>query len=251
MFIQPVTGYRKVVTPAFRSQTENPLLKQSDITRLDSKLVIGRAPGACRYENHQYKINSNILDKDLQFLKSNYNVDTLIDLRAGHIEGNEITKEANAAKKAGMTYLNLQMDGAIAPKPDELKSFFNTIDKAKGNVYLHCHMGHDRTGVMSACYMAKVHKLNEEFAFQKVFDERGVTRLKYMYGHPDQCKLLSNILKYLKWESHENRILVKQNSLKKTLEIKKLKIRNQDEETNIEIYRNIVCNHADSSFKRM
>lgn len=94
MFIQPVTGYRKVVTPAFRSQTENPLLKQSDITRLDSKLVIGRAPGACRYENHQYKINSNILDKDLQFLKSNYNVDTLIDLRAGHIEGNEITKEA-------------------------------------------------------------------------------------------------------------------------------------------------------------
>ena len=185
MFIQPVTGYRKVVTPAFRSQAENPLLKQSDITRLDSKLVIGRAPGACRYENHQYKINSNILDKDLQFLKSNYNVDTLIDLRAGHIEGNEITKEANAAKKAGMTYLNLQMDGAIAPKPDELKSFFNTIDKAKGNVYLHCHMGHDRTGVMSACYMAKVHKLNEEFAFQKVFDERGVTRLKYMYGHPD------------------------------------------------------------------
>ena len=199
MFIQPVTGYRKVVTPAFRSQAENPLLKQSDITRLDSKLVIGRAPGACRYENHQYKINSNILDKDLQFLKSNYNVDTLIDLRAGHIEGNEITKEANAAKKAGMTYLNLQMDGAIAPKPDELKSFFNTIDKAKGNVYLHCHMGHDRTGVMSACYMAKVHKLNEEFAFQKVFDERGVTRLKYMYGHPDQCKLLSNILKYLKY----------------------------------------------------
>lgn len=181
MFIQPVTGYRKVVTPAFRSQAENPLLKQSDITRLDSKLVIGRAPGACRYENHQYKINSNILDKDLQFLKSNYNVDTLIDLRAG------------------MTYLNLQMDGAIAPKPDELKSFFNTIDKAKGNVYLHCHMGHDRTGVMSACYMAKVHKLDEEFAFQKVFDERGVTRLKYMYGHPDQCKLLSNILKYLKF----------------------------------------------------
>ena len=51
MFIQPVTGYRKVVTPAFRSQAENPLLKQSDITRLDSKLVIGRAPGACRYEN--------------------------------------------------------------------------------------------------------------------------------------------------------------------------------------------------------
>ena len=48
MFIQPVTGYRKVVTPAFRSQTENPLLKQSDITRLDSKLVIGRAPGGCR-----------------------------------------------------------------------------------------------------------------------------------------------------------------------------------------------------------
>ena len=79
MFIQPVTGYRKVVTPAFRSQAENPLLKQSDITRLDSKLVIGRAPGACRYENHQYKINSNILDKDLQFLKSNYNVDTLIE----------------------------------------------------------------------------------------------------------------------------------------------------------------------------
>ena len=56
MFIQPVTGYRKVATPAFRSQTENPLLKQSDITRVDSKLVIGRAPGACRYENISIKL---------------------------------------------------------------------------------------------------------------------------------------------------------------------------------------------------
>lgn len=199
MLIQPIKGYRTgVVRPVFRSNGDNSL-KSSDITKLDSKVVIGRAPGNCRYEYHQYKIDSNILDRDLQFLKNNYGVDTLIDLRAEKIEGTEIRKEAGAAKRAGMNYLNLQLDGAIAPKPEEIKSFFGTIDNAKGNVYVHCHMGHDRTGIMSACYLAKVHKLNEEYAFQKVFDERGVTRLKYMYGHPDECKKLTNMLKYLKF----------------------------------------------------
>ena len=163
-----------------------------DITEIDSKVLIGRAPGEPRYLKPEgYEFDSVILKQDIEFLKSK-GVDTIIDLRNPKYEGEECSiAEGKVCKELGMNYVNIPLDSAITPTDNELKTFFDAIKHSNDNkkVYIHCHAGKDRTGIMTSCYLAKEHKMTEEEAFQIVFDKRldyqkgtgaPIRRLKFM-----------------------------------------------------------------------
>lgn len=172
-------------------------LTQNDITELDSLVLLGRAPGNCNRKK-EYNVDKFVLSKDIKFLKEKYDVGTIIDLRTTRYEGYNYQKEKDAAQNLGINYVNIEMDASIVPTQDEINKFFETIENSNGKVYIHCHAGRDRTGIMASIYLAKTYKINEEEILEKVFDARNVERLKYMRNNPSECEKFSTVLKNLK-----------------------------------------------------
>lgn len=177
----------------------------NDITDLDYKISIGRAPASPRYINNAqaYKFDKACLSRDIEFLNIHFDIDTIIDARNPKYEGVECIKaEEKMCRKKGVKYVNIPLDSAIAPNDEELKLLFSAINNSRKRVYIHCHAGKDRTGILSSCYLAKKYKMSPDEAFRKVFDERPdrehdnrpIQRLKYMsnpYRPEEKNKFLS------------------------------------------------------------
>ncbi len=175
-------------------------LSESEITHLDDKVMIGRAPGEPKYSTDllNYTFDYNTLYRDLEFLNIHKNIGIIFDLRNPKYEGQEcIDAEKLACEKNNITYVNFPMDAAIVPTQNELDTFFYIIKNTNKNVYVHCHAGKDRTGIMASCYLAKQYKMEQEDIFKKIFDLRKIQRLYYMSNHPEQCKKFFEILKNL------------------------------------------------------
>jgi len=195
------------ILPTFRATSKdsridfhkNSDLSNADITCLDSKVLVGRAPGEPKYLSFSnYVFDTDTLMRDLEYLKTHKKVGTIFDLRNPKYEGQScIDAERFECKKHNIDYINFKMDAAIVPTDNELTIFFNTIKNTDKNVYIHCHAGKDRTGLLASCYLAKQYGLNKEEIFKKVFDARQNQRLYYMLGHPDECEKFYKLLKAL------------------------------------------------------
>ena len=180
-------------------------LSIKDICAIDDKLWIGRAPGKASYGSKEkaYDFDSNALLRDIEFL-SKSGVDTIIDFRNPKYESSEcIDAEREACEiisrrnNTNINYISIPLDSAIVPTDAELQTFFDAIQNSKRKVYIHCHAGKDRTGIMASCYLAKQYKMEQEDIFKKIFDLRKIQRLYYMSNHPEQCKKFFEMLKNL------------------------------------------------------
>lgn len=89
-------------------------------------------------------------------------IKTVIDLRR---EGEHpVNLEERAVEAAGMRYVNIPMNGIVAPSNDDVAKALALLESADGgSVFVHCRRGADRTGTVIACYrMAHDHWDNEK-----------------------------------------------------------------------------------------
>ncbi len=82
---------------------------------------------------------------------SKMGVKVVIDLRRDHEEGHSVAAEQKAVEAAGMRYVNLPMNGIVAP-PDEYVRKAMELMNGQDPVFVHCKLGKDRTGTVIACY---------------------------------------------------------------------------------------------------
>ena len=78
-------------------------------------------------------------------------VKTVIDLRPPGEHSTEAERQAVMA--AGMTYLNVPMNGLHAPSDAQVSRVLAVLNTpSAGPVFIHCRRGADRTGTIIACY---------------------------------------------------------------------------------------------------
>ena len=175
-------------------------LKSGNITYLDNRLAVGRAPGSPYYHKNKeglvnsYEHDDDILDKDIAFLKEN-GISTIIDVRHPKYEGCKcIESEEAACSKHGVRYVNIPLDSAICPTNEQLEKLISEIDNSSGKTYIHCHAGKDRTGIAASYYLV-LNGSTVESALKQVFDERPdleynkdhITRLRWMNTPDHAC----------------------------------------------------------------
>jgi protein tyrosine phosphatase (PTP) superfamily phosphohydrolase (DUF442 family) len=76
-------------------------------------------------------------------------VKTVIDLRRE--DEHSTAEEAQAVSAAGMIYINVPMQGVVAPRNEDISKIL-TLLNSQDPVFVHCHRGADRTGTVIACY---------------------------------------------------------------------------------------------------
>ena len=86
--------------------------------------------------------------------------------------------ERARVEAAGMRYVEIPMKigplGAPVPTDDQVSEFLRAVTDSSGRpVYVHCHHGRDRTGVMVALYRVKVSGWAPEDAVREA-EERGL-----------------------------------------------------------------------------
>jgi tyrosine-protein phosphatase SIW14 len=76
-------------------------------------------------------------------------VKTVIDLRRE--DEHSTAEEARAVAAAGMNYVNVPMNGVVAPSNEQIAKVVALL-KSQEPVFVHCKRGSDRTGTVIACY---------------------------------------------------------------------------------------------------
>lgn len=83
---------------------------------------------------------------------SKLGVTTVIDLRREREDREHSTNaEQRAVEAAGMRYLNVPMNGIVAPSDAQVAKVLAVFDSGQ-KVFVHCRGGKDRTGTVIACY---------------------------------------------------------------------------------------------------
>ena len=78
-------------------------------------------------------------------------VKTVVDLRRESEHSSEA--ERRAVEAAGMRYVNVPMNGIVAPRDEQIARILALFDSSDaGTVFVHCRRGADRTGTVIACY---------------------------------------------------------------------------------------------------
>lgn len=89
--------------------------------------------------------------------------------------------DQNAAKAAGMGYLNLKIIDNTPPTEDQMKQFLDFVGKNQPT-YVHCEAGMGRTGVAVACY---------QMAYQGMSPQQALSEAKaHGCAMPDQQQFI-------------------------------------------------------------
>ena len=180
--------------------------------QIDDKMVIGPQMGKKMMDNPYYLANEKQQKRDLALLKP-FEISDMIDLRNSNIPHETkaaIEQEKEAAEKFGINHHSIEFDAIASPTKDEIKSFFDIIKNAKGRVYLHCHIGQDRTSMFAAMYVAYTQGRTLEEIEKYLFDSRNLfkedgrsKKWQYMKNPLERAKFFS-LLEKLRKSGREN-----------------------------------------------
>ncbi len=95
-----------------------------------------------------------------QHLK-NIGVKTVVNLRAYH-------RDVSGIRNIGLHYVELPMTAFHGPTRSQMKKFFWVLKHKPKPVFIHCHHGSDRTGVMLALYRVVVQGWEKEKAIREM-----------------------------------------------------------------------------------
>ena len=74
--------------------------------------------------------------------------------------------EPAAVSALGMRFVNLPINGFMAPPPAEMDKMLNVIEALPAPVFIHCQFGCDRTGTVIACWRIR-HGWQNQAALQE------------------------------------------------------------------------------------
>ncbi len=100
-------------------------------------------------------------------------VETIIDLRYGAAH-----RERAAARRLGMSFVHLPFNGVIGVGRPRLVRIVDAIRTA-GRVYVHCHVGRDRTSLAIALYRVLVDGWDPKMAWQREAIDYGYVRFPW------------------------------------------------------------------------
>ena len=153
--------------------------------------IINKSPTTAFYAIHRYKtapaftitnfhvITPGILrggqptKEGLTTLKEYFDIKTLLDLR----DGKSIVEwEKRTAEQLGINFISIPMDAGKEQSVEKIEQILNIItDKSRQPIYVHCHAGKDRTGLIFAAYRIKYDHWGIEDAYKEMlgygFDE--------------------------------------------------------------------------------
>jgi protein-tyrosine phosphatase len=113
-------------------------------------------------------------------------VRTVVDLRT---DPDQIASEQQLCQQQGMNFVSIPLSASRPPSNHAINKFLSVINSAhqngaNGSVFVHCHHGCDRTGVMVAIYRMQ----NDHFTYDQAKNEM----LKYGF-HPSLARLGSAV----------------------------------------------------------
>lgn len=156
---------------------------------LSSAQTIDNSSSKIRIENFGC-INENLYRgaepslRDLENLKE-IGVKTIIDLQR---EGR--SDEQRQAESLGLKFYRIGMSTTSKPSPQQIEEFLKIVDDpANQPVFMHCHGGRHRTGLMSAVYRMthenwtadRAYVEMKQYQFEKGFGHGALKRYVYDY----------------------------------------------------------------------
>ena len=81
---------------------------------------------------------------------SKLGIKTVLDLRSS---AEQAAWEGKIVKSLGMRYVHLEFQGGVTPTQEQIEKALSVLeDRTQAPVFVHCHEGKDRTGMIIACY---------------------------------------------------------------------------------------------------
>jgi protein tyrosine/serine phosphatase len=120
-----------IVSPVMRAGTESSKIQVKNFARVNDTYYRGAQPTPQDYA---------------ELVK--LGIKTVIDLKH-----DDASAESNLVQRAGMKFYSIPMTTTSTPSDSAVTRFLKLVnDPANQPVFVHCHGGHDRTGVMTAIY---------------------------------------------------------------------------------------------------
>jgi uncharacterized protein (TIGR01244 family) len=93
-----------------------------------------------------------------------YGIKTIINLHGAHPYADWYRKEKATAESLGIKFIVHQMSAQRDVQADEVEQILNILATAQRPILVHCRNGADRSGLVSALYVAGVARGSEFFA---------------------------------------------------------------------------------------
>jgi uncharacterized protein (TIGR01244 family) len=103
-----------------------------------------------------------------------YGIKTIINLRGANPHKDWYKREQEAARQAGIELVDYQLSARREVTADQLENLLDVLSTAKPPILIHCRDGADRSGFVSAVYIAGVAKGSELLA---------ESQLSFLFGH--------------------------------------------------------------------
>jgi protein tyrosine/serine phosphatase len=106
--------------------------------------------------------------------QENYSIKTIINLRGDNTGSSWYDAEVAEAKKLGIAHVDFRMSARRMMTMEQFSQIIDVFQKAEKPILVHCKSGSDRSGLVSALYVAAIAKLGEEAA---------ESQISFWYGH--------------------------------------------------------------------
>jgi protein tyrosine/serine phosphatase len=106
--------------------------------------------------------------------RHNYGIKTIINLRGENPGSDWYDAEVAEAAKLGIAHVNFRMSARRDMTAEQFTQIIDVLQKAERPILVHCKSGSDRSGLVSALYVAAIARLGEEAA---------ESQISFRYGH--------------------------------------------------------------------
>jgi protein tyrosine/serine phosphatase len=106
--------------------------------------------------------------------QQNYGIKTIVNLRGENVGSGWYDAEVAEAQKLGIAHVDFRMSARREMTPEQFSQIIDVLQNAEKPILVHCKSGSDRSGLVSALYVAAIAKLGEQAA---------ESQISFRYGH--------------------------------------------------------------------